>query len=257
VKLAGRVAVITGGASGIGFTLAERFKREGATVVISDRREDALAEAARRLGVTGIPADVRREDDIKNLIQAVIEQHGRVDLFCSNAGLAMDGDEHTPDKHWQLIHEVHVMSHVYAARHVLPHMLERGEGYLLNTASAAGLLTELQTAPYAVTKHAALAFAEWLAIRYHDRGIRVSCLCPEGVHTPMIEQSPMLQRTAISTDQVADAVVQALDEERFLITTHPTTLPSFQQKATDYEGWLTWMRKLSAKYVTGTREAGA
>lgn len=163
---------------------------------------------------------------------------------------------------WDLIQRVNVMSHVWAARHVLPHMLERGDGYLLNTASAAGLLTELHSAPYAVTKHAALAFAEWLSITYGDRGIKVAALCPEGVWTPMIQNAPLLQQTAITTDELVARTLEVLREGGFLITTHPSTLKGFQLKAADYDGWIGKMRHLRGKAMAllhvqqGGAEAG-
>lgn len=242
MKLAGKVAVVTGAASGIGLALATRFLKEGMTVVASDLNAELGGRRAGEIGARFVAANVAREEDVAGLIQDVLDHEGRIDLFCSNAGIAVDGGVDAPNKQWQLIYDVNVMAHVYAARHVLPHMLGRGEGYLLSTASAAGLLTEVHSAPYAVTKHAALAFAEWLSVTYRDQGIRVSCLCPEGVWTPMIENAKSLQKTAIQPEEVADIVVRALGEERFLITTHPTTLPAFQLRAQDYEEWLARMR---------------
>ncbi|MFC4455027.1 SDR family oxidoreductase [Deinococcus sonorensis] len=250
----GRVIVVTGAASGIGLALATRFAQLGGRVVAADLNAEMGAQKAAEIGARFVPVNVLKEEDIQRLIEDVEAQEGPIDLFCSNAGIAVGEGPETPDRIWQRIHEINVMSHVWAARHLVPRMLERGEGYLLNTASAAGLLTELHSAPYAVTKHAALAFAEWLDITYRDRGIRVSCLCPEGVWTPMIENAPFLQQTAISTDQLADAVVAALAEERFLITTHPTTLKGFQYKAADYQGWLGMMRKMRVKAMALLQE---
>lgn len=145
------------------------------------------------------------------------------------------------------MHRINVMSHVWAARHLLPHFLERGEGHFLNTASAAGLLTELHSAPYAVTKHAALAFAEWLAVTYGDRGIKVTCLCPEGVWTPMVQNAPILQQTAITTDELVEKALEVLRADGFLITTHDTTLKSFRNKAENYDVWISKMRHLRTK----------
>lgn len=247
MQVSGKVVVVTGAASGIGLALATRFVEEGARVVASDLNAEAGAQKAAGVGARFMAANVAKEEEIQALIEDVYAHEGDIDLFCSNAGIGVGGGPETPDKQWQLIQNVNVMSHVWAARHLLPRMLERGEGYLLNTASAAGLLTELHSAPYAVTKHAALAFAEWLAITYGERGIRVSCLCPEGVWTPMIENAPLLQQTAISTDVLVDFTLQALREERFLITTHPTTLPSFRQKAGDYDVWISKLRHLRGK----------
>lgn len=242
-----KVVVITGTASGIGLALAQRLVKEGAIVVASDRNVEQGAAKAAEMGARFVPADVSQEAPIKALIDNVLATEGRIDLFCSNAGIAVGEGPDTPDKVWDLIYRVNVMSHVWAARHVLPHMLERGEGHLLNTASAAGLLSEFHSAPYAVTKHGALAFAEWLAITYGDRGIKVAALCPEGVWTPMIDNAPILQQTAISTDELVDKTLEVLRRDGFLITTHPTTLPAFQLKASNYDDWLSKMRYLRTK----------
>ncbi|ULH15316.1 SDR family oxidoreductase [Deinococcus sp. KNUC1210] len=246
-SLSGKVVVVTGSASGIGLALARRFVQEGARVIGSDLNAEVGAQKAAELGIRFVACNVAQEESLKNLIDDVQAHEGDIDLFCSNAGIAIGAGPETLDKHWELIQNVNVMSHVWAARHLLPRMLERGEGYLLNTASAAGLLTELHSAPYAVTKHAALAFAEWLAVTYGDRGIGVSCLCPEGVWTPMIENAPILQLTAVSTDLLADRVMEALHAGKFLITTHATTLAGFQQKANDYDVWISKMKHLRTK----------
>ncbi len=243
----GKVIVVTGAASGIGLALAQRFVKEGAVVVASDRNAEVGAAKAAEMGARFLPADIGQEEGVKGLIDDVLANEGRIDLLCSNAGIAIWEGPETSDKHWDLIHRVNVMSHVWAARHVLPHMLERGEGYLLNTASAAGLLTELHSAPYAVTKHAALAFAEWLAITYGDRGIKVAALCPEGVWTPMIQNAPLLQQTAITTDELVEKTLEVLRADGFLVTTHPSTLKSFQNKANNYEEWISRMRHLRGK----------
>ncbi|EYB69104.1 short-chain dehydrogenase/reductase SDR [Deinococcus phoenicis] len=242
-----KVIVVTGAASGIGLALATRFVQEGATVIASDRNVEGGEAQAAQIGARFVPADVSQEEGVVNLIADVLGREGRIDLFCSNAGIAVGAGPDTENRVWDLIYRVNVLSHVWAARHLLPHYLERGEGYFLNTASAAGLLTELHSAPYAVTKHGALAFAEWLAITYADRGIKVSALCPEGVQTPMIQNAPILQQTAISTDELVDVTLQALREERFLITTHPTTLAGFQLKGQDYGTWIGKMTKLRGR----------
>lgn len=242
-----KVVVVTGGASGIGLALATRFVQEGARVITSDRNAELGASQAQSIGARFFAADMSQEEGVRALIEDVLAQEGRIDLFCSNAGVAQGEGPETPDRVWDLVHRINVMSHVWAARHLLPHFLERGEGYFLNTASAAGLLTELHSAPYAVTKHAALAFAEWLAISYGDRGVKVACLCPEGVWTPMIENAPILQRTAITTDVLADRTLEVLRRDGFLITTHDTTLKGFQYKAADYDSWVGHMRGLRVK----------
>lgn len=241
-----KVIVVTGAASGIGLALATRFVKEGAKVIASDRNPDG-AVRAQEIGARFIAADISQEEGVKGIIDDVLAQEGHIDLFCSNAGIAIGAGPETEDRHWDLINRINVMSHVWAARHLLPHFLSRGQGYFLNTASAAGLLTELHSAPYAVTKHAALAFAEWLAVTYGDRGIKVSALCPEGVWTPMIENAPILQQTAISTDELVEKTLEVLRRESFLVVTHATTLPSFQNKASNYDEWLSKLRHLRRK----------
>jgi NAD(P)-dependent dehydrogenase (short-subunit alcohol dehydrogenase family) len=235
MELKHKTVVVTGSASGIGLALATRFVQEGAVVIASDRNAEVGAQKAQEIGARFVATDVGQEADIKALIDDVLGREGQIDLFCSNAGIAVGEGPETPDKVWDLIHRVNVMSHVWAARH------------LLNTASAAGLLTELHSAPYAVTKHAALAFAEWLAITYGDRGIRVACLCPEGVWTPMIQNAPILQQTAVTTDVLVEATLKVLRADGFLITTHDTTLKSFQNKADNYGEWISKMRHLRKK----------
>lgn len=247
MDLKNKIVVVTGSASGIGLALATRFVQEGASVIASDRNAEVGAQKAAEIGARFVAADVGQEKDIQALIDNVLAAEGQIDLFCSNAGIAIGEGPETPDRQWDLIHRVNVMSHVWAARHLLPHMLGRGEGYLLNTASAAGLLTELHSAPYAVTKHAALAFAEWLAITYGDRGIKVACLCPEGVWTPMIQNAPILQQTAVTTDVLVEETLKVLRADGFLITTHDTTLKGFQTKARDYGEWISKMRHLRTK----------
>ena len=247
MELKGKTVVVTGSASGIGRAMVARFVKEGARVVAADRHEQAGQVEADAVGARFFAADVSHEHGVQALIESVYATEGDIDLFCSNAGIAIGAGPQTPDAQWRLITNVNVMSHVWASRHLLPRMLARGEGYLLNTASAAGLLTELHSAPYAVTKHAALAYAEWLAITYGDQGIRVSCLCPEGVWTPMIENVPLLQQTAVTTDVLMDAVMVALRDEKFLITTHASTLQGFAIKAQDYDGWIGKLRRLRVK----------
>ncbi|WP_420593544.1 SDR family NAD(P)-dependent oxidoreductase [Deinococcus sp.] len=249
MQLTNKTVVVTGSASGIGKAMVERFIKEGATVIASDRSVEAGQREADAAGARFVAADVSHEKDIQRLIEEVWAREGEIDLFCSNAGIGLGEGPETPDAQWRLIHNVNVMSHVWAARHLLPRMLERGGGYFLNTVSAAGLLTELHSAPYSVTKHAALAFAEWLSIAYGDQGIKVTCLCPEGVWTPMIANLPALQLSAVTPEVLIEAAVQALREERFLVTTHDTTLKGFQLKAQDYDGWIGKMRRLRVKAV--------
>ena len=253
MKLSGKVAVVTGGASGIGRALCRRFAAEGArAVVVGDRDAAGAKEVAREIGGLAVAADVSREGDVINVVERAAGTYGAIDLFCSNAGIILEGGPEVPDSEWERIWNINFMAHVYAARAVLPYMLERGEGYLLQTASAAGLLTQIGSAPYAVTKHAAVAFAEWLAMTYGDRGIRVSCLCPQGVRTNMLTEGAhgvgrLLFEGALTPEQVADAVVAGLAEEQFLILPHPEVAEYMRRKTDDYDRWLRGMRRLQAK----------
>ncbi len=249
MHLADKVVVVTGGANGIGRALCRRFAREGATaVVVADVDFVSAERVAAEIGGLALEVDVTRDDDLRRLVERTIGEYGRVDLFCSNAGIAVDGDERTPDDEWDRCWRVNVMAHVLAARAVLPPMLARGAGYLLQTVSAAGLLTHIASATYAVTKHASLAFAEWLSVTYGDRGIRVSALCPQGVRTNMLaragERASFLLDGALEPEQVADAAVAGLGDERFLILPHPKVAEYFRRKADDYDRWLRGMRRL-------------
>jgi len=252
MNLTAKVIVVTGGGNGIGRALCRRFAAEGAkAIVVADLNGDAARAVAGEIGGLAIEADVSREADVARLVEQTIARHGVVDLFCSNAGIAINGDEHAPDAEWARCWEVNVMAHVYAARAVLPSMLARGQGYLLQTVSAAGLLTHPQSATYAVTKHASLAFAEWLSIAYGDRGIRVSALCPQGVRTDMLHRAEregrtFLLDTALEPEQVADDVVRGIADERFLILPHAEVAEFVRRKATDHERWLRGMRRLAA-----------
>jgi NAD(P)-dependent dehydrogenase (short-subunit alcohol dehydrogenase family) len=252
VLVADKVVVVTGGGNGIGRALCRRFKAERAkAVVVADLNAATAAQVANEIGGTAVEADVSREADVARLVQHAIAQHGGIDLFCSNAGIAINGDEHTPDAEWNRCWNVHVMAHVFAARAVVPHMLSRGSGYLLQTVSAAGLLTHPQSATYAVSKHASLAFAEWLAMTYGDRGIRVSALCPQGVRTDMLFRAEaegtrrsFLLDSALEPEQVADVVVKGLQDERFLILPHPEVAEFVRRRAADHDRWLRGMRRL-------------
>lgn len=256
-----KIVVVTGGASGIGAALCRRFAAEGARgVVVADRDADGAARVARECGGLAVTTDVSRESDVQALVARATEQWGAIDLFCSNAGVALgtgtdalaDGP-FVSDDIWRTTLDVNVMAHVYAARAVLPSMLARGSGWLLQTASAAGLLTDLASAAYSVSKHAAVAFAEWISIRYGDAGIGVSCLCPQGVRTPMLEGvaaagvGEHLVSQAITPEHVADAVVSGLRDERFLILPHPEAGDYYARRAADTDRWLRGMRRLRAR----------
>ena len=260
MKLEDKVVVVTGAGNGIGRAMCLRFAAEGArAVVVADIDAAAARQVALDVAGHDFAVDVSNEADIQMLVDETLKRYDRIDLFCSNAGIAIEGDEFVPDREWQRIWQVNVMAHVCAARAVLPSMLARKEGYLLQTVSAAGLLTSLGSAPYAVTKHAALALAEWLAITYGDSGIKVSALCPQGVKTKMLESvgggESFLLETALTPEEVADAVVRGLDAENFLILPHPEVLEYFRRKAADYDRWLRGMRRLQASVmpVPGTR----
>jgi NAD(P)-dependent dehydrogenase (short-subunit alcohol dehydrogenase family) len=259
MKIKGKVAVVTGGANGIGRALCRRFGADGARGVVVADVDGAGAEAvARQIGGMAITVDVSRETDIQLLVERATAEYGAIDLFCSNAGIGMEGGVETPDGEWQRIWNINLMAHVYAARAVLPAMLARGEGYLLQTASAAGLMTQVGSAPYAVTKHAAVALAEWLSVTYGDRGIKVSCLCPQGVRTNMLAEAEekglgqFLSEGALEPEEVAEAVAGGLEEERFLILPHPEVAEYLRRKATDYDRWLRGMRRMQAKLEPGS-----
>ncbi|HOM14387.1 MAG TPA: SDR family oxidoreductase [Rubrivivax sp.] len=263
MELKDQVVVVTGGGSGIGRALCERFAAAGARgVVAADLNADAAREVAAAVGGIAYGVNVADEADVKRLVDAATERFGRIDLMCSNAGVILRAGEDAPSGDWQRHWEVNVMAQVYAARAVLPQMLARGSGYLLHTASAAGLLSQVNAAPYSVTKHAAVGFAEWLSIAYGERGIRVSCLCPQGVRTPMLRRADggnrpsFLADGALSAAQVADCVVEGLRREQFLILPHPEVLGFFQRKAADYERWLRGMRRLRDKVVGRPRPLG-
>ena len=253
MRLTDRIVVVTGGASGIGRALARRFAAEGARhVVVVDIDADGARSVASEVGGTAMAADVTLGSEVARVVDDTEAEVGPIDLFCSNAGLFIPGGVDVSDKRWQSIWEVNVMAHIHAARTVLPKMLSRGHGYLLQTASAAGLLCQIGSAPYSVTKHAVIGFAEWLAITYGDQGIRVSVLCPQAVHTQMTADVGAGTVAAVDgmlePEQVGDAVVTGLADERFLILPHPEVLEYVRRKTADYDRWLRGMRKLQARF---------
>jgi NAD(P)-dependent dehydrogenase (short-subunit alcohol dehydrogenase family) len=247
-----KVVVLTGAARGIGEALVRRFYKEGArAVVAADLDGEGAEKVAADVGGFGMRVDVGREADIQKLVAETIARYGQIDLFCSNAGVFIPGGIDAPDADWLKMRDIHLLAHVYAARAVLPAMVARGDGYLLQTVSAAGLLTSLESAVYAVTKHAALGLAEWLSMTYGDAGIKVSALCPQGVRTDMLMQDPnnFLVEGSVSVEQVADCVIEGLAAEKFLILPHPEVAEYFQRKAGDYDRWLRGMRRLRAEVM--------
>lgn len=252
MNLTDKIIVVTGAASGIGRALAHRFVAEGArAVVCSDRDGDGVRAVAAEIGGVAIQADVSREADIKALIEQVESQIGPIDLFCSNAGIGVGGGAETPTEDWQRIWDINVMAHVWAARHLVPLMAARGGGYLLNTSSAAGLLSQIGSAPYAVTKHAAVGLAEWLAITHGDQGIKVSVLCPQAVRTAMTAGNPDGVASIdgmMEPDVVAESCVRAIETETFLVLPHPEVLTYMRNKTNDYDRWIGGMRKLNRRF---------
>jgi NAD(P)-dependent dehydrogenase (short-subunit alcohol dehydrogenase family) len=263
VDLAGRHAVVTGGASGIGRALCEAFAARGARGVVVADLDGAGAEAvAASLGdrAIAVAVDVSSEEQVVDLVRRAEAAFGPVDLFCANAGILVPGGAEVPAEDWQRSWDVNVASHVHAARAVLPSMLARGEGYLLHTASAAGLLTALGSAPYSVTKHAVVALAEWLAITHADAGIRVSCLCPQAVRTGMLrsasassssEVRPAARDGILEPERVAEIVLEALAEERFLVLPHPEVAAYMRRRGDDHERWLAGMVRSQRKLREG------
>ena len=250
MQLKDKVAVITGGAHGIGEGLARRFKAEGARgIVVADLDGTGAERVAKEIGGVGMRVDVAREVEIQMLVSETTARFGQIDLFCSNAGIFIPADIFVADAEFARMRDIHVLAHLYAARAVIPQMLARGDGYLLQTVSAAGLITSLESMTYAITKHAALALAEWIAMTYGDRGIKVSALCPQGVRTNMLMQDPdnYLVEGSVSVEQVCDAVIEGMAQERFLILPHPEAAEYFRRKSADYDRWLRGMRRFKAE----------
>lgn len=261
MNVAGRTAIVTGAAGGIGRALAARLAAGGARVALIDLDAASTRAAASAIdGAVGFGADVSSTEALADVFAQTEERLGPVELFFANAGVGVGLGLDSTEDEWSLAHEVNVMAHIRAAKLLVPGWLERGEGYFVSTASAAGLLTQIGSAPYSVTKHAAVAFAEWLSITYGDDGIRVSCLCPMGVNTDMLnagidaeDDAQQMGARAVTTagevlepDAVADIVLDAIDEERFLILPHPEVAEFFARKGRDYDRWLRGMRRLQA-----------
>jgi NAD(P)-dependent dehydrogenase (short-subunit alcohol dehydrogenase family) len=242
MEVAGRVCVVTGAARGIGKALADAMADAGAAAVV---------RADLNPGAGVVACDVSKEADVAGLVEQVAREHGRLDVFCSNAGIGVGGGPEATDEEWDRIWRVNTLAHVFVARHVVPLMLQQGAGYVVGTVSAAGLLNHVTAMPYAVTKAAALSLFEWLAIAHHDAGLRVSVLCPQGVRTDMLAHddpmSKFLGQSALEPAQVAQIVLDGMREERFLILPHPEVARYMANRATDNERWLRGMRKLRAR----------
>jgi len=254
--LDGLRAVVTGGGSGIGAALAHRLAAAGARVAVNDVDGDRTATVAQAVGGIALPGDAASDDGARSLVEAADAALGGIDLFCANAGVGTGGGPQAPDADWDHAWQVNVMAHVHAARHLLPGWLERGRGHLLATVSAAGLLTMPGAAPYAVTKHAALGFAEWMAMTYGGRGITVQALCPQGVRTPMLDATGevgrlVLEPEAISAEEVAEIAVSELGSGRFLVLPHPQVARYSARKAADPDAWLAAMREVQARLDAG------
>lgn len=254
MKVKDKVCVVTGAAGGIGEAIARRFAKEGAKgVVVADRDAARLQKVADDIGGLAVACDVAREEDIRRLIAEAEKKYGPVDVFFSNAGIGRGGHEDATDKDWADSWAIHVMAHVYAARALVPGMLKRKSGYLLNTASAAGLLASMGSAPYGVTKNAAVALAEHLSIQYGDRGICVSVLCPQAVDTDMLRMAGATAASVdgvLNTEAVAQAVIDTMDEERFLVLPHPE-VKDYMARKLDRDRWLRGMRRLRDKTGEG------
>jgi len=258
MRVKDKVVVVTGAGSGIGRAMSEKFVTEGARQVIAvDIHAENAQQTADKLGCVAMTADVSRDEDIKRVIEDTENGIGPIDLFCGNAGVGLGMSEQSPDQEWQMSWDINVMSHVYAARHLVPRMTERGGGYFLNTASAAGLLNQVGGAAYGVTKHAAVGFGEWLALTYAHQGIKVSMLCPQAVRTGMTppadeaDDAPGASAAKaaaadgmMEADEVADIVVEGLDRESFLILSHPEVETYMQRKTADYDRWIKGMNRL-------------
>lgn len=250
-----KVAIVTGGASGIGRSIAQRFAADGArAVVVADLNFERAEAVARDIKGLAVRCDVSQEADIQALVATTRQRFGQVDAYISNAGiLGRMGGFELEDPLWDKMWQIHGMAHVWAARAVVPEMVARGEGFFLVTASAAGLLTIVESAPYAVTKHAAVAFAEWLRIAYGRKGLRVSCLCPQSVQTDMVtgDGGSASHDGILAPEVVAQEVVTAMQTEQFLVLPHPEVAQYFRNKGQDYERWIGGMQKMYARHAEG------
>jgi NAD(P)-dependent dehydrogenase (short-subunit alcohol dehydrogenase family) len=262
MEVKGKRVIVTGAAFGIGKAMTESFLESGAEVVMVDINEEALEKLASHLNVHHITADVSSEEAIQEVISTSNSSMGGIDIFCSNAGVAGAGGLiNTTEEDWLHIWGVNVMSHIYAAKHTLPQMLKQESGYFVNTASAAGLLTQIGAAGYSVTKAAAVSFAEWLKITYGNKGIGVSCLCPQGVRTSMVEDAPGIVSALVGIDgilepvDVASDVINAIENNQFLIAPHEQVLDYLKMKTNDYDRWIEGMQSLQSQLLDNFPEA--
>jgi NAD(P)-dependent dehydrogenase (short-subunit alcohol dehydrogenase family) len=253
MKVKGKVTVVTGGSNGIGAALCRRFAREDAkAVVVADIDDGGARTLAREINGLAIRCDVAREEDIIQLVRQTEDRFGPVDLFCSNAGIIIKGLLEVSNNDWQRIWQVNVMAHVYAARAVLPGMIERNSGGFVVTASAAGLLNQIDSTSYTATKHAAVGLADNLAINYGDHGVQVSVICPMAVRSRMTLQGGGIAALdgMLEAEQVADEVIAALDQKRFMVLPHPMVKDYLQRKATDYDRWIAGMQRLRTRHLS-------
>lgn len=255
MSLRDKGVVVTGGGNGIGRALAVRAAADGARVVVNDIDADAAVAVAREVGGIALPADLATETGATQLVEAAIEALGGIDVFFGNAGIDSGAGEHVDDRTWEKAIDVNLMAHVRASRALVPHWLERGSGHFVVTASAAGLLTMIGNAPYSVTKHATVAFAEWLSIEHGNRGVRVQVVCPQGVNTRMLRSSGAVQELlshddALEPADVADTIVAAMDDGQFLILPHPEVAGYYAARAADTDRWLAGMRRLHERTFT-------
>ena len=256
MQIKDKVVIVTGAASGIGRALAERFRAEGAVaVVVCDIDADRIRSVAGAIGCEAAVCDVTDFDAVKQVVDDTEKRFGRIDLYCANAGVLLKGGLETPDETWRQVMDINLMAHVHAARACLPGMIARGGGAFLNTVSAAGLLSQIGAVTYTVTKHAALGFAEWLAITHGHQGIQVTVLCPQAVQTPMIDHVPdggvAGMDGVVTPEHVADCAVEALAANRFMALPHPEVKKYFQRKAADHDNWISAMQRLRQKFPEG------
>jgi NAD(P)-dependent dehydrogenase (short-subunit alcohol dehydrogenase family) len=254
MEIKDKVVVITGGANGIGAALSRRLAREGAKgIVVADIDETSANVVAHEIRGAAFKCDVSREDDVKRLVRFAEEKYGPINLFCSNAGIIAIGGVECPNDQWQRIWEINVMAHVYVGRAIIPGMIQRGGGALMITASAAGLLSQIGSTPYSVTKHAAVGLAENIAITYGDQGIKVFALCPQAVRTAMAGPDGGVAAVdgLMEPEELAESVIEGLHRENFLILPHPEVITYLQRKTSDYDRWLQGMRRLQARFFSG------